>query len=106
MNRQVQWYMMSFYILNYSYEPHITNTRYSSLPQISLAVLEKLTKLVARSYQQVRVAVHVNDEVDCFKQNCVLGVGVLHLLRLWRLLRLVQYRLNAFRQPVPHRSIV
>jgi len=60
-----------------------------SIPKIGLTVLQKLAELVACADQQVGVTVHVYDEVDCFKENCILGIGMLHFLRLWRLLRLV-----------------
>jgi len=48
----------------------------------------------------------VNDQVDSFKQNGVLGVGVLNLLGLGRLLRLVQNRLQTLGQSILHRCIV
>jgi len=51
-----------------------------SIPKVSLTVLKKLAQLVARSNQQVGVTVHVNDKIDCFKENCVLSIGMLHLL--------------------------
>ncbi len=40
----------------------------------------------------------VNDERDCFEEYAVLRVGVLNLLRLGRLLRLVQDRLQTLVQ--------
>jgi len=69
-------------------------------------MLEKLAELVARADQQVGVTVHVDDEVDCFKENGILGIGMLNFLRLRRLLCLVQYCLNALYQPVPDCRVI
>ena len=77
-----------------------------SIPKISFTMLKKLAKLVACSDQQVGVTVHVDDKVDCFKQNCILSIGMLHFLRLWRLLCLVQYRLDALCKSVPDSRII
>ena len=54
--------------------------------------------LIARSNEQVRLAVVVDDERDGLEEDAVLGVRVLHFLRLGRLLRLVQDRLQALVQ--------
>lgn len=56
-------------------------------------MLEELSELVTGAYQQVGVAVHVDDQVNGLKEDCVLGVGVLYFLRLRGLLGLVQYGL-------------
>ena len=69
-------------------------------------MLQELAELVAGADQEVGIAVHVNDEVDRLEQHGVLGVAVLHLLRLGRLLRLVENRLQTFRQPRLHGGIL
>ena len=69
------------------------------VPEVGLLVLEELPQLVTGAHQEVGVGVHVDDEVDGLEEHGVLGVGVLHLLRLGRLLGLVQDSLQALRQP-------
>ena len=58
-------------------------------------MLKKLPQLIAAADEQIRIAVHVDDEIDGLEQNGVLGVGVLHLLGLGRLLGFVQNSLQA-----------
>ena len=69
-------------------------------------MLQELSQLVAGTDQQVWVTVHVNDEVDGLKQDSVLGVGVLHLLRLGWLLSFVQDGLETLRQTCAHARVL
>lgn len=78
----------------------------SEVAQVCLFVLQKLPELIAGTHQQLSVAVHVDDEIDCFEEDRVLCVGVLHLLRLWRLLHLLQDGLEAVGQAGTHCSIL
>lgn len=52
------------------------------------------------------VPVGVDDEADGLEEHGVLGVRVLHLLRLGRLLRFVQDRLQTLGQPAAHARIL
>uniref|UniRef100_A0A182XS43 Uncharacterized protein n=1 Tax=Anopheles quadriannulatus TaxID=34691 RepID=A0A182XS43_ANOQN len=74
--------------------------------QVRLAVAQELAQLIARPHQQARLAVVVYDQIDRLEQDRVLRVRVLHLLALWRLLRLVQNRLQTLVQPTAHARIL
>ena len=62
--------------------------------------------LIASPHEQIGFAVVVDDERDGLEEDAVLGVGVLHLLRLGWLLRLVQDRLQALVEPRPHSGVL
>ena len=75
-------------------------------PQIRLAMLQELAELVARADEEVRITVHVYDEVDCLEKNSVLRIRMLNLLRLGWLLSLVEDGLEALRQTVFYGGVV
>jgi len=68
-------------------------------------MLQELAELIAGSDEEIGITVHVNDQIDRLEENGILGIRVLDLLRLWCLLRFVQYRLNALRQAILHARI-
>ena len=77
-----------------------------SSPEVGLAVLQELAEECARLDEQFLVCVHVNDEVDRFEENGILGIRVLNFLRFRSLLRLAHHQLYALLQLLPHRRVV
>ena len=60
------------------------------IAEVGLPVGQELAQLVAGPHQQVGLAVVVDDEADGLKENSILCVGMLDLLRLWWFLSLVE----------------
>lgn len=52
-------------------------------------MLQKLTELIARPDEQIGIAIHVDDKINRFEENGILGIRMLHLFRLWWFLRFV-----------------
>ena len=74
--------------------------------QIRLAVRQKLTQLVASTNKKSCVTVGVDNQTNSLKEDGILSIGMLNLLRLGRLLGLVQYRLETFRQSASNTSVL
>lgn len=83
-----------------------THALQSQIPQVGLAILQELAELIARAYQQARLAIHVNDQVDRFEQHSVAGVGMLDLFGFQWFLSFVQNGVETFVQTAANRWIL